>query len=66
VVRITYNTLIDALAKKGEVINAMTLLDEMIIDGISPDDVTYGSLVMGFCKKNMAKEALELFVGVCV
>uniref|UniRef100_A0A0A9DRR0 Uncharacterized protein n=1 Tax=Arundo donax TaxID=35708 RepID=A0A0A9DRR0_ARUDO len=38
----------------------MTLFDEMISDRISPDDVTYGSLVMGFCKKNMTKEGLEL------
>jgi pentatricopeptide repeat protein len=60
VVLITYNTLIDALAKKGEVIKAMALFDEMINGGISPDNVTYGSLVMSFSKKNMAKEALEL------
>ncbi|KAI5016489.1 hypothetical protein ZWY2020_006340 [Hordeum vulgare] len=38
----------------------MALFDEMISDGISPDDITYGSLVMCFCRKNMAEEALQL------
>ncbi|KAL5682824.1 hypothetical protein ACJX0J_009209, partial [Zea mays] len=33
---------------EGDIINAMTLFDEMIVDGINPDDLLNQMLALGF------------------
>jgi pentatricopeptide repeat protein len=42
---ITYSTLVKAYAERGNVASALKLLDEMIQEGIRPDDIMYNSVL---------------------
>ena len=41
----TYNTIIDGLSKEGFLDEALALFSEMVGNSISPDVVTYNSLI---------------------
>ena len=45
---VLYSTLIDALCKSGLVGSAVSLIDEMTKEGISPNVVTYNSIIDAF------------------
>src|SRR5690606_35603777 len=44
---ITYNTIINGFAKKGDMKNAMRTFNQMQRDGIQPDSITYKMLLNG-------------------
>ncbi|KAF7086507.1 hypothetical protein CFC21_089793 [Triticum aestivum] len=47
---VSYSTVVDGLLKEGEVNKAYSLLCEMLHQGISPNVVTYSSIIFGMCK----------------
>jgi len=57
----TYNTLIDACARACEMASVQALLEEMATENLTPNIITYGAILKGYCQKNLLDEALELF-----
>ncbi|KAM7462446.1 hypothetical protein LguiA_030567 [Lonicera macranthoides] len=55
-----YSMIIDSLCKDRMIIDAKNLLVEMTKKGISPDVVTYSSLIHGLCNFGQWKEVTEL------
>merc|ERR1719356_2079101 len=58
---ITYNTLLDALAKACDMKKASQLLEEMEESGAEPDIITYSTLVKGYCAEGDVDRALQIF-----
>ena len=46
---------------QGQTDKAMRLVDIMIAEGCTPDNITYGSLINGFYKQRNMDEAMSLF-----
>jgi len=57
---VTYNTLIDACARCGEVRRTPGILDEMATRGLEPNLVTYSIVLKGLCQDNQLDKAFEL------
>jgi len=57
---VTYNTLISALSKEGEMGKAVRLMDEMLDLGVETSHVTYKTLMDGFCRKGNLRSALNM------
>jgi len=57
---VTYNTLIDACARCGEVRRAPGILDDMTHRGVEPNLVTYSVVLKGLCHDNQLDKAFEL------
>ncbi|KAK3026490.1 hypothetical protein RJ639_041787 [Escallonia herrerae] len=56
----TYNVMINACCLCGDVGYARKMFDEMLIKGIQPNGVTFGTLVNGLCANSMLEEACRL------
>ena len=54
---ITYNTILDALCKKGQLTKVRDVLQEMKNAGLVPNKNTYNILVHGYCRLKWLKEA---------
>lgn len=57
---VTYNTLMDACARCGEISRAPKLLEDMVRQGIEPNLVTYSAVLKGYCQENRLDKAFEL------
>merc|ERR1719454_182673 len=58
---ITYNTLIDACARVGEMTKASALFRDMCEQGVDPDLITYSTMVKGYCCQGDMEQAIQLF-----
>lgn len=58
---VTYNTLIDACARSGELDRIPSLLKDVQTQGLEMGIVTYSAILKGYCQKNLLDEAFELF-----
>jgi len=58
---VTFNTLIDACARSGELNRIPALLKDMKEQGLQMGMITYSAIIKGYCQKNMLDEAFELF-----
>ncbi|XP_054780379.1 pentatricopeptide repeat-containing protein At1g79540 [Prosopis cineraria] len=56
----TYNILINAYCKVGNVDRALKLFEHLKLKGLSPDSVTYGTLIDGLYKADREEDALKL------
>jgi len=59
--KVTYNTMIDACAHRGDMDGASAYFDEMMAVGLQPDVITFTSLIKGFGRSGNAPRAVELF-----
>jgi len=57
---VTYNTLVDACARSGEMGRIPELLEDMGRMSITPDLVTYGAILKGYCQGARLDRAFEL------
>lgn len=57
---VTYNTLVDAMARSGEISRALPLLEEMAKDGIEPNIITFSAMIKGYCQENKLDSAFKL------
>jgi len=57
---VTYNTLIDACSRCGEVSHTPRILEDMTRQGIEPNLVTYSVVLKGLCQDNQLDKAFEL------
>ncbi|PON75806.1 Pentatricopeptide repeat [Parasponia andersonii] len=57
----TFNVWVDMLGKEGEAAEAQRVIDIMIQRGIRPDEVTYNSLMDGYCLRGEIDEARKVF-----
>lgn len=55
-----YTCLICGLCRCGKMLEARKFYDEMIVNGVCPDDVIYGCLVKKYYEIGDTKEAEEL------
>jgi pentatricopeptide repeat protein len=58
---VTFNTLIDACARSGDLSRIPLLLRDIESQGLKMGLVTYSAILKGYCQKNMLDEAFELF-----
>lgn len=58
---VTYNTLIDGCAHRGDMERAAHFFSDMLSKGMSPDICTLTSLLKGFGRANDSVRAVELF-----
>lgn len=57
---VTYNTLIDACARSGDLARIPLLLKGIDEHGLKMGLVTYSAILKGYCQKNRLEEAFEL------
>eukprot|EP00930_Biecheleria_cincta_P050444 TRINITY_DN3560_c1_g1_i1.p1 TRINITY_DN3560_c1_g1~~TRINITY_DN3560_c1_g1_i1.p1 ORF type:complete len:954 (+),score=184.32 TRINITY_DN3560_c1_g1_i1:150-3011(+) len=57
---VTFNSLIDACARSGEMHRVKSLLDAMSEQAIAPNVITYSTVIKGYCSANRLDEAFEL------
>eukprot|EP00927_Polykrikos_kofoidii_P008648 TRINITY_DN135_c0_g1_i8.p1 TRINITY_DN135_c0_g1~~TRINITY_DN135_c0_g1_i8.p1 ORF type:complete len:805 (+),score=106.70 TRINITY_DN135_c0_g1_i8:71-2485(+) len=57
---VTFNTLIDACARCGEMSRVPELLKSMQCQSIEPDLITYCAILKGYCRENKLERAFEL------
>lgn len=57
---VTYNTLMDACARAGEMGYIPTLLQDMTKQKIEPNLITYSAILKGYCQVNRLDQAFEL------
>merc|ERR1719169_331962 len=58
---VTYNTLIDACARVGEMEKATALFRDMCERGVDPDLITYSTVTKGYCVQGDLEQAIQLF-----
>lgn len=59
---ITYTTIIAALCKlDGSMHRALNVFDEMLVCGVSPNNITYNHIIHGFCTLGCLKEASAFY-----
>ena len=56
-----FNILIKAYAKHGMIDVAMLFFDEMLKQGVNPNDITYLTLISAFCKMGRMDDAMIKF-----
>jgi pentatricopeptide repeat protein len=61
---ITFNTLIDACARNGQMFRIPPLLEDMVDQGIPPNIITYGAIMKGYCMENQIEEAFSVVEGM--
>jgi pentatricopeptide repeat protein len=57
----SYNMLIDALARGGDMTRVARLFRDMCQKNIAPDLVTYSTVIKGYCVKGELEPAMQLF-----
>ncbi|XP_015895879.1 putative pentatricopeptide repeat-containing protein At5g43820 [Ziziphus jujuba] len=57
----TYNIVVNGWSKFGRISEMERLLDEMVVDGISPDSLTFTHLIDGFGRAGQIDKAIEIF-----
>jgi pentatricopeptide repeat protein len=58
---VTFNTLLDACARSGDLARIPGLLESMAAQGLEPNLITYGIVIKGYCQENKLKEALAVW-----
>ncbi|KAL3820425.1 hypothetical protein ACJIZ3_006330 [Penstemon smallii] len=56
----TYESLVRCFSKRGDLHKAARIVDEMVIDGIVPDEGTWNAVFDGFWDRKKVREAAEL------
>eukprot|EP00443_Scrippsiella_acuminata_P095809 CAMPEP_0115615570 /NCGR_PEP_ID=MMETSP0272-20121206/22689_1 /TAXON_ID=71861 /ORGANISM="Scrippsiella trochoidea, Strain CCMP3099" /LENGTH=1079 /DNA_ID=CAMNT_0003051483 /DNA_START=195 /DNA_END=3433 /DNA_ORIENTATION=- len=57
---VTYNALIDACVRSGEMNRVSLLLEQMSDDRIEPNVITYSTVLKGYCQDNRIDKAFEV------
>merc|ERR1719327_2381473 len=57
----SFNMLIDALARAGEMASVARLFRDMCQKNVAPDLVTYSTVIKGYCVKGELEPAMQLF-----
>merc|ERR1719199_1829707 len=61
---VTFNTLVDACSRNGEMSRIPALLKDMVVQGIPPNIITYSAIVKGYCQENRIEEAFSVVEGM--
>jgi len=57
---VTFNCMVDACSRCGEMSRIPELLRSMVAQGIEPNLITYSSIIKGYCQENRLDEAFQL------
>ncbi len=60
----TYNAQIDSLCNEEKILEAFSLFELMISNGIKPTIVTFSSLIFGLCKSGALKKAVQFLSNI--
>jgi pentatricopeptide repeat protein len=58
---VTYNTLIDAYARQGDMAKVQKMFKDMCEKGVDPDLITYSTVIKGYCVQGDLEQALQIF-----
>lgn len=58
--KVTYNTLIDALVRQGDMDRATGLFRDMTLNAVMPDLISYSTLIKGHCTRGDLEQGLGL------
>ena len=58
--KVTYNTLIGALVRQGELDRATDVFRDMSLKAVTPDLITYSTLIKGHCVRGDLEHGLQL------
>merc|ERR1719478_1674175 len=61
---VTFNTMVDACSRCGQMNRIPELLRSMVSQGIEPNLITYSAILKGYCQENRLDEAFELMEGM--
>lgn len=61
---VTFNTLVDACSRNGEMSRIPALLKDMVAQGINPNIITYSAILKGYCQENRIEEAFSVVQGM--
>jgi len=61
---VTFNTLIDACARCGEVCRVPILLEDMDKNNVEPNLITYSAILKGYCQDGKLDKAFELLASM--
>ena len=56
----TFDSLVNYFCNKGDLHKVAHLVDEMVLNGCIPDEVTWNAVVGGFWDRRKVREAVEL------
>ncbi|RVW94200.1 Pentatricopeptide repeat-containing protein [Vitis vinifera] len=56
----TFDSLVNYFCNKGDLHKAAHLVDEMVLDGCIPDEVTWNAVVCAFWDRRKVRESAEL------
>jgi pentatricopeptide repeat protein len=57
---VTFNTLVDACSRNGEMSRIPALLRDMTSQGIQPNIITYSAILKGYCQENRLEECFAV------
>merc|ERR1719375_1203893 len=57
---ITYNTLLDACARSGRMDRLATILDDMKVQGVKPNIITYSTMLKGHCQNGDVQSGFKI------
>jgi pentatricopeptide repeat protein len=58
---VTFNTIMDACARSGDMSRIPALLESLTKQGLQPNLITYGIVIKGYCQENRLTEALQVW-----
>jgi pentatricopeptide repeat protein len=58
---VTFNTLMDACARCGEMVHIPGLLKDMSQQGVEPNTISYSIIIKAYCQENRLDEALKVW-----
>merc|ERR1719321_593574 len=61
---VTFNTMVDACSRSGEMKRIPALLQSMVSQNIHPNLITYSAIIKGYCQENRLEEAFEVMSGM--
>eukprot|EP00427_Karlodinium_veneficum_P028482 CAMPEP_0169208970 /NCGR_PEP_ID=MMETSP1016-20121227/14420_1 /TAXON_ID=342587 /ORGANISM="Karlodinium micrum, Strain CCMP2283" /LENGTH=576 /DNA_ID=CAMNT_0009286389 /DNA_START=121 /DNA_END=1849 /DNA_ORIENTATION=+ len=61
---VTFNTLVDACSRNGQMHRIPAMLDDMDTQGISPNIITYSAIIKGYCQAGRINDAFSVLEGM--
>lgn len=58
--KVTFNSLIDVLARQGDMARANELFRDMTLKNVTPDLISYSTLIKGHCSRGDLEQGLQL------
>lgn len=61
---VTFNTLVDACSRNGQMHRIPAMLEDMVDQGIPPNIITYSAIIKGYCQAGRVDDAFSVLEGM--